>query len=612
MAWYNIYRPSKFEDVVGQSLVKSVLENAIKHNKIKHGYLLSGPKGTGKTTLARIFANHINDTENEPQARLDIIELDAASNTGVDSIRQLIDTAQTPPMAGKYKVFIIDEVHMLSKSAMNALLKILEEPPTYLVFLLATTNPEKLIPTVLSRLTKLSLTSHTVEDISSRLEYIAKAEKMTIDKESRDLIAKRAGGGQRDAINLLETLYSYNLGSYDLTSTTSLLGLLPNDALYSIAKALLNQDNTQIKSSIIQIQNSGIDGESFLAQLLELLLEDTFENRNDLDSLILPIATILDLKLPINTVLASTALVQAQIRQNNIPKTSLPNIISELSKPDLPEKKTPKIAEEEQIQTPNLNYKQEAQIEIEAPIHAKKERPNQNKAPLEPKIATKIPDPKQTQTELTPSELQEQQLSESFGGFEEDISNSNSSTQSITPPQIQSLFESLKSDKTCPSILKLILGDIEVLQVLDSKIYCTLSSPLFLPQAKTPKTTEFLKEKILDKFGLNLGFDFELRKAKPTVLKDFSSDIGQNTNNVVSSKQEQVTTVQDSTSDITNTRPTQKYFYSVYKSLPENTVGDTSKVPMQLSPIQIPTQQTSPEPQAENWDEDLESMFDFE
>jgi DNA polymerase III gamma/tau subunit len=430
---------------------------------------------------------------------------------------------------------------------------------------------------------------------------------MTIDKESRDLIAKRAGGGQRDAINLLETLYSYNLGSYDLASTTSLLGLLPNDALYSIAKALLNQDNNQIKSSITQIQNSGIDGESFLAQLLELLLEDTFENRNELDSLILPIATILDLKLPINTVLASTALVQAQIRQSNIPQTNLPNTISEPPKPDLTEKKTPKIAEEEQkpTQIPTVEIKKTEQIDIESPINLKETNEQEMSVETINNPADSNPiHPVKTQTELTPSQLQEQQLSESFGGGGENTT--------ISTAQIKSLFENLKSDKTCPSILKLILGDIEVSEVKDSKIYCTLSSPLFLPQAKTPKTTEFLKEKILDKFGLNLGFDFELRKAKPAVLKDFTPDIGQNTNNVVSSKQEQATTVSNSDIDIQNTRPTEKFFYSVYKALPDNTIGDTTSVPMWNKPIEIPTQQTPDQAPTENWDEDLESMFDFE
>ena len=268
MAWYNSYRPATFGSVIGQTLVKQVLTNSIMRNKIKHSYLFSGPKGTGKTTLARIFASSLNEiiptdlnaqqgdlVDNSdpnkqqkqdfsgqklnPEATIDIIEMDAASNTGIDDIRQLIDNAQSPPLIGKYKIYIIDEVHMLSKSAMNAFLKILEEPPVYLIFLLCTTNPEKLLPTVLSRLTHLKLTSHTLDDLVQNLSKIAKCENMSIDNQSLKIIAKRANGGQRDAINLLETLASFELSHYEESQTAALLGLVPEQIFEKIANHLL-------------------------------------------------------------------------------------------------------------------------------------------------------------------------------------------------------------------------------------------------------------------------------------------------------------------------------------------------------------------------------------
>lgn len=241
MAWYNKYRPQTFREVVGQELVKQVLENSLKSGKIKHAYLFCGPKGTGKTTLARIFAHQVNSTTEIPESRIDIFEMDAASNTSIEDIRQLIDNAQKPPLVGKYKIYIIDEVHMLSKPAMNALLKILEEPPAYLIFLLCTTNPEKLIPTVLSRLTKLTLTNHSVENIVQRLKFIAEQESMDIDVEALELIAKRSNGGQRDAINLLETVYSYGLAKYTKQVVGQILGLVPEDLLEQVALWLIQR-----------------------------------------------------------------------------------------------------------------------------------------------------------------------------------------------------------------------------------------------------------------------------------------------------------------------------------------------------------------------------------
>ncbi|NJK71859.1 MAG: DNA polymerase III subunit gamma/tau [Thermales bacterium] len=336
MAWYNKYRPNSFDDVLGQELVKSVLTNSLTKNKIKHAYLLSGPKGVGKTTLARIFAKELNQINTNSEASIDIIEMDAASNTGIDDIRQLINSAKTPPISGQYKIYIIDEVHMLSKQAMNALLKILEEPPSYIVFLLATTNPEKIIPTVISRLTKLNLSGHNINHIIEKLRSIASLENINIDSESLNLIAKRAGGSQRDAINLLETISTYELDKYDISKTSELLGTLPLDLLDKLIAEISNSSITS--ETITKVEASGIDPDSLLAQLLDHLLDLSFINSSTNSTLINNIAQVISYQLPISSTTSAIALIVSNYQANIIDPKTNPNLNNQKIVPTLPKK----------------------------------------------------------------------------------------------------------------------------------------------------------------------------------------------------------------------------------------------------------------------------------
>lgn len=215
-ALYRTYRPQTFEDVAGQSHVTITLQNAIKENRIAHAYLFAGPRGTGKTTIAKIFAKAINCMGENPPCNEcsnckeitlgdhpDVIEIDAASNNGVNEVRELIDKVKYAPINAKYKVYIIDEVHMMTPEAFNALLKTLEEPPAHIVFILATTEPHKILPTIISRCQRFDFQRVDENDIITRLKYVLEEEKVDYEEEALAIISKLADGGMRDALSIL-------------------------------------------------------------------------------------------------------------------------------------------------------------------------------------------------------------------------------------------------------------------------------------------------------------------------------------------------------------------------------------------------------------------------
>jgi len=243
------YRPVKFEDVVGQSHVTTTLQNAVKNEKIAQSLLFCGPRGVGKTTCARILANEINgfDIDNplENNNNLNIYELDAASNNSVDDIRSLIDQVRYAPQAGKYKVYIIDEVHMLSNAAFNAFLKTLEEPPSYAIFILATTEKNKVIPTILSRCQIYDFNRIEISDIKSKLIDILKKEKIEYEDEALHIIAQKADGAMRDALSTLDLIKTFSKNSkISLEDVTKNLNILDNDYFFKITDLLYESNIT--------------------------------------------------------------------------------------------------------------------------------------------------------------------------------------------------------------------------------------------------------------------------------------------------------------------------------------------------------------------------------
>lgn len=277
------YRPAIFDTVVGQSPITATLKNSIKSNHLAQAYLFCGPRGVGKTTCARIFAKTINcqnisaDLEacNECESckafnkstSYNIHELDAASNNSVDDIRLLIDQVRIPPQVGKYSIYIIDEVHMLSQQAFNAFLKTLEEPPAHAIFILATTEKHKIIPTILSRCQIFDFNRISIKDISDYLQYVAKKEKVVLDEDAANVIALKADGAMRDALSIFDQIVSFAGNEIAYKDVIANLNVLDYDYYFKLTDAFISADISGALLILDEILYEGFDGHNFITNL---------------------------------------------------------------------------------------------------------------------------------------------------------------------------------------------------------------------------------------------------------------------------------------------------------------------------------------------------------
>lgn len=301
-ALYRKYRPQTFDEVVGQKHIIQTLKNAIVQDRIAHAYLFCGPRGTGKTSIAKIFAKMLNceDKEHAPCGEClncqmvqngshpDIIEIDAASNNGVDEVRDLIDRVKYAPMQGTYKIYIIDEVHMMTTGAFNALLKTIEEPPAHVVFILATTEPNKVIPTIISRCQRFDFNKVSLQDLITRLQIICRSEKIDIDEEAVYLIAQLSDGGMRDALSILDQCTAFCTSNISIDDVRQIYGVMTTEELGTLFYDLYKGNTEALIRTLNDAEASGMDLKRLTQDMISLLKDSLILDRAPQTGLVLP------------------------------------------------------------------------------------------------------------------------------------------------------------------------------------------------------------------------------------------------------------------------------------------------------------------------------------
>ena len=301
-ALYRKYRPQTFDEVVGQKHIIQTLKNAIVQDRIAHAYLFCGPRGTGKTSIAKIFAKMLNceDKEHAPCGEClncqmvqngshpDIIEIDAASNNGVDEVRDLIDRVKYAPMQGTYKIYIIDEVHMMTTGAFNALLKTIEEPPAHVVFILATTEPNKVIPTIISRCQRFDFNKVSLQDLISRLQIVCRSEKIDIDEEAVYLIAQLSDGGMRDALSILDQCTAFCTSNISIDDVRQIYGVMTTAELGTLFYDLYKGNTEALIRTLNDAEASGMDLKRLTQDMISLLKDSLILDRAPQTGLVLP------------------------------------------------------------------------------------------------------------------------------------------------------------------------------------------------------------------------------------------------------------------------------------------------------------------------------------
>ena len=506
-ALYRVYRPQKFEDVVGQEHITKTLRNQIENNNIGHAYLFSGTRGTGKTSTAKIFARAVNcleSIEQEPCNEcevckdilhdniMDVVEIDAASNNSVDDIRELRENVKYSPAKSKYKVYIIDEVHMLSQGAFNALLKTLEEPPSYVIFILATTEPHKIPATILSRCQRFDFKRVTVKDITSRMKKICVEENIEVEEKALNLIARNSQGALRDALSILDQCISFGDNKIEYKDVVELLGTVNVEQLFDLAQYIINQDTKES----LKILNEFIVWGKDIRNLINDLI-DHFRNlmickvSTDLDEIIsLPEETIEQLKSQADTINNNDLIRILNIlstTQDNIKTASNPRVVAEVT--------MMKIAQ------PMFDESKEALIKRIENLEKVIESGN-----------IKV---------TTVNEALDNQNIESEVKEEIEYEDVKSEDVKLIEHSWKNILKSIKADKNMP--VYALLGDVRNFNVYESALYLIFDDNYGFAKTRlsSPETIDYIQNKIRE----NINRSFNVKIVLKSEVKNIDLDI---------------------------------------------------------------------------------------
>ena len=506
-ALYRVYRPQKFEDVVGQEHITKTLRNQIENNNIGHAYLFSGTRGTGKTSTAKIFARAVNcleSIEQEPCNEcevckdilhdniMDVVEIDAASNNSVDDIRELRENVKYSPTKAKYKVYIIDEVHMLSQGAFNALLKTLEEPPSYVIFILATTEPHKIPATILSRCQRFDFKRVTVKDITSRMKKICVEENIEVEEKALNLIARNSQGALRDALSILDQCISFGDNKIEYKDVVELLGTVNVEQLFDLAQYIINQDTKES----LKILNEFIVWGKDIRNLINDLI-DHFRNlmickvSTDLDEIIsLPEETIEQLKSQADTINNNDLIRILNIlstTQDNIKTASNPRVVTEVT--------MMKIAQ------PMFDESKEALIKRIENLEKVIESGN-----------IKV---------TTVNEALDNQNIESEVKEEIEYEDVKSEDVKLIEHSWKNILKSIKADKNMP--VYALLGDVRNFNVYENALYLIFDDNYGFAKTRlsSPETIDYIQNKIRE----NINRSFNVKIVLKSEVKNIDLDI---------------------------------------------------------------------------------------